>query len=162
MCVRVCVCVPVHVWLHICVYVCVCVCVYACTWVHICICVCLRWAHIYVWCACVCVCVYKGACLYVCTCVGKDDSASSQSHSTPLADTNHHQAESLWHSAWTYSCSFWFLTLFPILWWHNHWWWVQIRGRGHQHLSTDVHNLSGNSYFLAWSSGCCLQPWQKV
>lgn len=43
----------------------------------------------------VCVCVYKGACLYVCTCVGKDDSASAQSHSTPLADTNHHQAESL-------------------------------------------------------------------
>ena len=126
---------------YLCMFVHVCVC--ACTWVYIYICVCLRWAHVYVWCACVCVCMYKCACLYVCTCVGKDDSASAQSHSIPLSDTSNHQAECLWHSACTHSCSFWFLTLFPILWWHNHWWCVQIRGWGHQHVSTEVHNLSG-------------------
>ena len=148
--------------IFVCMYVYVCVCVYVhvheYTFVYVC-----AWDEHTFMCdvrVCMCACTRVHVCM--CACVLERMIQLLLSHSTPLADTNHHQAESLWHSAWTYSCSFWFLTLFPILWWHNHWWWVQIRGRGHQHLSTDVHNLSGNSYFLAWSSGCCLQPWQKV
>lgn len=62
---------------------------------HLYMCVLEMSTHLCVMCMCVCVCMYKGACLYVCMCVGKDDSASAQSHFTPPADTNNHQAESL-------------------------------------------------------------------
>ena len=143
LCVYICMCVYMHV--HECTFV------YVCAWdehtfmcdVHVCVCACTR--------------------VHVCMCAR----VLERTIQLLLRVTPHPQQTptttklSLCDTACTYSCSFWFLTLFPILWWHNHWWWVQIRGCSHRHLSTDVHNLSGNS-LLAWISGCCLKPWQKL
>lgn len=145
--------------------VCLCVCVCACTWVHTYICVCLRWAHVscdvHV-CACACARVHVCMCARV---LERTIPLLLRVTPHPCPDTSNHQAESLWHSACTHSCSFWFLTLFPILWWHNHWWCVQIRGWGHQHLSTDVHNLSGVIFWpealaVACSLAETLAPWR--
>ena len=154
----------------VCVFLSMCGCIFVCIYVHVCVCMYMS-AHLYmcvlemsthlcVMCMlCVCACTR----VHVCMCAH----VLERTIQLLLRVTPHPQQTptttkpSLCDTAWTYSCSFWFLTLFPILWWHNHWWWVQIRGCSHRHLSTDVHNLSGNS-LLAWSSGCCLKPWQKL